>query len=545
MLTYDKAIQEQFNKVISFSQNMDNPQTGALFEKWATAKEMLFHRMGDQLIYECPQEITFSLDKEAAEHMRNNFLEWVYGEYPYDIYNFLDVNKDGFYDNKVVVEYRTEYGETIPLGMRIGKALGRYFSKVCNSGDIQLLQEAISRKIQESCVNGRLCLSIHPLDFISSSENNHNWRSCHALDGEYRAGNLSYMCDNVTVMAYIKSAEDTILPRFPDSVKWNNKKWRCLLFFDKERNVIYAGRQYPFFSQTALNAITRYLLAPLNYFLDVKYPYEPTLEWKHSCSNGYNAITVNGDNYTLKDVYIFDHGYIERLDEIVKDAEHSLHYNDLLHSSVYTPWTFKCSDVGSFYRMKNKPAMIVGSEVPCCSCGKERIYSSEAVFCKDCGVKSDRDLEWVVSCGICGDRTFRDDDRFFPKTDEYICQDCWDNHIHKCENCGELISDYSPLCSRIYEGKDGERLCYRCFRKAQEKDGRVAPNSSNDERIFVPMYCTSPLFYTFSGSEEPYEISYQEFNRFVDETERTRNMNTRPPDEPDFVSGLVDMPVDN
>ena len=28
-------------------------------------------------------------------------------------------------------------------------------------------------------------------DYLSLSENAFNWRSCHALDGEYRAGNLS------------------------------------------------------------------------------------------------------------------------------------------------------------------------------------------------------------------------------------------------------------------------------------------------------------------------------------------------------------------
>ena len=42
-------------------------------------------------------------------------------------------------------------------------------------------------------MEGYLYLSIHPLDYLSISETNHGWRSCHALDGEYRNGNLSYL----------------------------------------------------------------------------------------------------------------------------------------------------------------------------------------------------------------------------------------------------------------------------------------------------------------------------------------------------------------
>ena len=86
---------------------------------------------------------------------------------------------------------------------------------------------------------------MHPLDFLSLSENNSNWRSCHALDGDYRAGNLNYMADDVTIVAYIKSSSgDEKLREFPKSVPWNNKKWRALLFINED--VCYLGRQYPF-----------------------------------------------------------------------------------------------------------------------------------------------------------------------------------------------------------------------------------------------------------------------------------------------------------
>ena len=109
--------------------------------------------------------------------------------------------------------------------MKIGKALHKFFDVYCSAEKLEWIIQELSRLIQENTISGRLCLSVHPLDFLSLSENQHKWRSCHALDGEYRGGNLSYMCDEVTVITYLKSKEDTILPHFPSDVPWNNKSY--------------------------------------------------------------------------------------------------------------------------------------------------------------------------------------------------------------------------------------------------------------------------------------------------------------------------------
>lgn len=66
------------------------------------------------------------------------------------------------------------------------------------------------------------------LRFLTSSVNTYNWRSCHALDGEYRAGNLSYMADNVTFMCYIKGEAKLQYPFLPHGISWNSKNGACL-----------------------------------------------------------------------------------------------------------------------------------------------------------------------------------------------------------------------------------------------------------------------------------------------------------------------------
>jgi hypothetical protein len=130
-----------------------------------------------------------------------------------------------------------EYQEAkVPKGMKLSKAF-KYF--VEDEGQLRIIQDVFSEMIQKNKVCGKLCISIHPLDYLSTSETTHNWRSCHALDGEYRAGGLAYMCDKTTVVCYIKSDEDAVLPRFPHHIKWNDKKWRMLLHMEE------AGQRLP------------------------------------------------------------------------------------------------------------------------------------------------------------------------------------------------------------------------------------------------------------------------------------------------------------
>ena len=120
---------------------------------------------------------------------------------------------------------------------------------------VKRLQTQASMIIQENKVIGKLCFSVHPLDYLSISETTYNWRSCHALDGEYRAGNLSYMLDDSTIICYLKSNKETKLPNFPDDVLWNSKKWRLLLHFSENLDVCFSGRQYPFFSPGAISRL--------------------------------------------------------------------------------------------------------------------------------------------------------------------------------------------------------------------------------------------------------------------------------------------------
>lgn len=161
-------------------------------------------------------------------------------------------------------------------------------------------------------MTGKLCISIHPLDFLSSSENNYNWRSCHSLDGDFAVGNLSYLQDGCTAICYLKGADNVKLPNFPATVPWNDKKWRMLVHISKNKDFIFAGRQYPFFSEDALNKVKTLLLDKV--FPDQKFEEK----WSDMVITDLQKDDID---YPLDDTYYYVNGGLYPLTSLAQPAE--------------------------------------------------------------------------------------------------------------------------------------------------------------------------------------------------------------------------------
>ena len=102
-----EQIKEQFDKVIEYSQvGIGMPKTDWLFENWEKNKKYIKEAFGNQLIYEVPEKISFELSDEAKNDRIQSFINsmWDLG---YDEFaRFLGVQKEGFYKNSVVEEYK-------------------------------------------------------------------------------------------------------------------------------------------------------------------------------------------------------------------------------------------------------------------------------------------------------------------------------------------------------------------------------------------------------------------------------------------------------
>lgn len=309
------------------------------------------------------------------------------------------------------------------------------------------IQTRASQIIQENVITGTLCFSVHPLDYLSSSENTYNWRSCHALDGEYRAGNLSYMLDKSTVICYLKGADNVKLPMFPEDVKWNNKKWRVLFHVSDNWDLIFAGRQYPFSSEQGLEVLRSFFIAtikkdPWNYCTWT----DPIIK---EVPDSY------GRQYDLNYHYVMIRGELHKINDIVIDCENPLHFNDVLKSSYYTPHYTAINNRPWFREPISK--IHIGASCNCLRCGKEPIEISETFMCKDCDTQyGEFNSDIYTICDCCGRRIYIDDAIIVGEDD--VCEDCARTECFFCEECEEI--HYND--NKVYLEEEDRYICTQC-----------------------------------------------------------------------------------
>lgn len=425
-------LKEQFDKVIAYSQyGIENPDTEDLLTKWVDSKVWMYGTFMQKQLVRSFGTITLEATPEMQAKAYGAFKENVYNVGQYGLYNFLrDITVDEFYNNSLAMNYPLMDDKVIPAGTKVIKSF-KYF--ISDLDDRRFWQDLASRLTQERQIVGELCISIHPLDFLSVSENTHNWRSCHALDGEYRAGNLSYMNDSVTCIAYLKSKGDVRLPHFPEDVPWNNKKWRCLMFFGRGGwhhtvDYMFAGRQYPY----ALNGI----LDMLQEHLIPHFSYESHRdEWTPWSDYRVDRVQLaDGSDFMLKDDCFPIGGILYNPADMIKNATNARHYNDLLYSSCYEPmysWRKK-----AFWSFKPDTSMTVGSEVKCLRCGKAPITTNDTMMCCSCELTyGNSESDEYERCEWCGNRMHHHDVYYID--DQDICPDCYENETATCKVCGE------------------------------------------------------------------------------------------------------------
>ena len=458
-------IKQQFKSVISYSQNIPDPKVDVLFREWETNKEKFIKRFGG-LIYEWSEPIEFTLDDAQKRQRAMEFATTVSDTFNNPVLaEFIDENLDGFFENKVV---KTVPNSEIPQGMKLLKAF-KYFEP--NKAALRSIQDLASNIIQENKIKGTLCFSVHPLDFLSSSENTYNWRSCHALDGEYRAGNLSYMIDNCTFMVYLKGADNQKLYGF-GPVEWNSKKWRMLIHAAEDDSIMFAGRQYPFSSKSGIDTV-------LNIYNNLMIAGKRTNPWISSWYKyaGWRADYV--DSYVPYDAtdmenavslatrYIVYDNQLVDICRVVREAPNCLNYNDILKSTCYKYPYYAIHDPYSYHSVDHLLAnpIVVGEEVPCLHCGEELIHNPETMRCDDCELQYGTEENDVYSsCDCCGTRIYVDDAISVGDDGDLICDSCFRAHAFVCDYCGNVYYDADRVFVPDRDNEEGGSwYCRGCY----------------------------------------------------------------------------------
>lgn len=463
-------IKQQFKEVIQCSQGIENPKLDILFNEWEVNKSKFIERFGG-LIYEWPEPIEFSLDPKEKKNKAIQFTDIINDAYQNEeLSRFLDANINSFFDN--VVENNIERSD-IPKGMKLIKAF-KFFEK--DKEVLANMQNLASRYIQENKIKGTLCFSVHPLDFLSSSENTYNWRSCHALDGEYRSGNLSYMTDNTTFMVYIKGADNEKLPNFPYSVPWNSKKWRMLIHSRPDDSMIFAGRQYPFSSKTGIDIVLNIynnLMGkeiPQDHFW---YAVPKFMPWSNSYVREYTD--DGGVIRNLSSKYLVYGSRIIDLEEAVVEGDGALNYNDVLYSSCYKyPYYSILNNTCVSIRDLRENPLKIGRSCYCLHCEMDYIEDSGYMRCPDCELEyGESDDDCYTYCSCCDARVYYDDT--YCVNDESVCDHCFNTECFVCDGCGEAYFNIHRHAVKVDEDDKVSTLyfCKECLEDyIDNKEGR-------------------------------------------------------------------------
>ena len=266
------------------------------------------------------------------------------------------------------------------------------------SSGYELFRQAHSQVLNQKQIKGNLCLSIHPLDFITMSDNNCGWTSCMSWmeeAGDYRLGTIEMMNSPCVIVAYVESKETMWTP----GGEWNSKRWRQLYIVTRE--VILGNRQYPYISDELQGVAIKWIRELMTQIPGYgPYP-EETIQLKNDSWNTVRDKKIRFNfhcNYMYNDVYDFRLAYVA--DQKIDDDDH-----------------YHCNFSG--------PAV-------CTGCGEvielDEVDAS-VVQCRAC------DGHW--RCDFCGD-WHSSYDESYSVDDEYVaCDWCYHNELSVCEVCGE------------------------------------------------------------------------------------------------------------
>ena len=304
------------------------------------------------------------------------------------------------------------------------------------------------QKVMRTCI-----LSVHPCDYLHMS---YGVKSCHNLyDGEYKAGTLSNMYDEVTTVFYTLKSDVT-------SGYHNEKKITRNLFY-YEGSVLIQSRLYP-----ADNGPTR------SQYMDIV---------KGILGNSHK-LGGKWEKHSPSKIHMF-----------CRTHENGLHYADYNTTSYVS--------ISVQQGAEQEYRLTIGNTSYCLECGGEITdpahlhcgYCANYRYdCAGCGNVADEDEchyinydyycnDCVDYCEECHEYVLSDDMSHVRDIDRYVCNECVrDGDFFYCDECEKyhtideqyyICDDQTNLCSGCYD--DAE--CFQCgeccenFSKQQDNDG--------------------------------------------------------------------------
>lgn len=309
----------------------------------------------------------------------------------------------------------------INRGCKTSKALGK-LADIFDLPGWEDFRICHSQILNQKDLGGNLTISIHPLDYMTMSDNSYGWESCMSWENEggYRQGTVEMMNSRSVVIAYL-SGEDKL--RIGDDF-WNSKKWRQLFVVD--HNVIAGVKDYPYHNEQLGLEVVKWLkelvAEKIGWTYDEIIPYsfgaqdsKVYLDYLPEEKNGFSLEFASGSMYN--DFGCLDKHWMCFSTDIDPDE---------IHSSGRETWR---------------------------SCYLP-IHYSGASQCMICGdTRTDFEDESCLACQECQDRQRCDccDDiasEVWSIDGMQLCEYCWENRVYECSSCGE--EHYDENLARIF-----------------------------------------------------------------------------------------------
>lgn len=360
---------------------------------------------------------------------------------------------------------------------------------ICNSDLIQkttafeIFRQAHSQILNQKSLKGNLCFSIHPLDFLTMSDNNCGWSSCMSWteEGDYRLGTVEMMNSEYVVIAYLE-AEDSM--HLVDGYRWNNKRWRQLFIINED--MIIGNRQYPYDNKD-LEIVCLNKLKDLMHSIGFgPYTSDLTIIKNHHVNNiNDKKVMISYDtDYMYNDLYGDRTGLIA-LDNI-NTKEYYVNFSgpavcidcgEIIDGSNFVSHSMLvCDSCGDYYHCDNCGELISSQ------CYERHVLNDGTIVCDDC-------YQDLPQCDICEDIVLSSD-----ITDIYIKLIDFDEQnfgyininqkysIPVCDNCLHN-KNYKDLYGDLIEKAVGKWSAFGYYFDLNNIDDEILENFSYSEEL--------------------------------------------------------------
>ena len=434
----DKKTMENYINLYSNS-NTTCKNIDDVLREWADSKRTLYHTLGDKFIVEFPIEYSRPISdiaddcwKETVYQSKfNKFLSNLMSEFwcATTVDSMFIHNIDNMATNTINIEAPISVQHKLTQKTIVIQPGAKYFRtlhhlvKECGGKYDNIFEEfriRISQITNQRSLKGTMCISIHPMDFITMSDNSYGWDSCMKWvddTGDYRMGTVEMMNSPIVVCAYLKGNEPFNFGwnKNDEFTTWNNKKWRELFVVTPE--LITEIKSYPYDNEEFTKAVMDTLLA-LSKENDGN-EYDTEVYWTRSTHVNSRGMRLQFGTY--------ENGMYNDFGCYRNNKGHLMHYNSQIMENI--------TDCNNYYITYSgvKTCMICGNYID--------DYSADPkeVVCEKHGYYTS------TTCSCCGRRLVSDNIFYSDWTEQEYCEECYyDNFI-----VDNIIDEDIPVSSAV------------------------------------------------------------------------------------------------